>query len=266
MIKNFTPKSLLVVLISASLIVGCSDDNDDVALNKCFVTKSTSTYSYPGSSNNSVDDVAFSYNSDNQVIKTVYTSTFNGDTNSSTSVLTYDAKGNLVKQESEDYTTEYTYNSDNKVIKEDGFEDNILNDRYEYEYNSSGQLIKTQQYRISQDGSTATKNGYTTYEYANTTTKNPIRSKSFSQDGLTLLSTTEFEYDDKKTPLSALQLGTISAESENNVTKQTYKNSNTTELTTYTYEYNEKGYPVKVTESDLSNGSTTIDIYTYDCK
>ena len=37
MIKNITTKSLLTLLMVASLIVGCNKD-DDAALNKCFVT------------------------------------------------------------------------------------------------------------------------------------------------------------------------------------------------------------------------------------
>ena len=111
MIKTLTLKSLIVLLISSSLIVGCGVD-DDVALNKCFITN----VSFAGA-----DLVTFNYTSDNKLSTEVLTSTDNGVIITETLTMTYDSKGNISKvQDSDGYST-FVYNDNNQITRGDNF-------------------------------------------------------------------------------------------------------------------------------------------------
>jgi hypothetical protein len=214
-------------------------------------------------------EITYTYNSNDQIIQ------YNGVTSSGfsgTNTITYDAKGNPIKDEGGFYNSsyvKYSYNDKNQLIRTERLKipDNSLDFKDEYEYNSTGQLIKKQQFSTS---SGSLMKGYsTTYEYSNTTDKNWIRSKQFNEMGV-LQSTIEHEYDNKKT------IGTdvlkLSNETLNNVTKETRKEAsgNLVETTVNSYEYNDNGYPTKIIRTETSSGSPTPTVststYTYNCK
>ena len=80
-------------------------------------------------------------------------------------------------------------------------------------------------------------------------------------------STTEYEYDDKKTPLGHLGLaftsyGSLTMLSQNNVTKITYTTSSISRITEKTYTYNSTDYPIQVIP--MKDAHPTV--YEYDCK
>ena len=259
-------KSILLLAILIFFVSGCNKGKDPAPI-LCYLLKSTSTSSSdPGFTGSNT----FNYSTDMKLTTVVSSYTDNGATETETYTVTYDSKGNITKAQNSSTPIsriEFTYDANNHITRKDYYEDNVLEDRTDHDYNASGQLIKDQYYEIV--SGTAKKDFYSTYEYANTTTKNPLKLKYYSSDG-TLSDTSEYLYDDKKTPFATLGALFNDTSAENNVTKETnsYQGSPSVSITTYTYEYNDNGYPTKSTSSNKTGTFTSTDVntYTYDCK
>lgn len=238
------------------MTVGC-DNADEPAPTKCFATKQNY------SADNFSREISVFYNSDNQPIRlTGTTSTgFSGE-----AVITYNAEGKAIKAEGSLYAPlaffAYTYNDKNLLTRAEGFmPSGALERRIEYEYNASDQLIREQFFSNSQG--TLLPSYPKFYEYKTTSSKDYFLEKLFDTDG-DLVSTTEYEYDDKKVPypFSNFEFQT------HNITKETKKNAagTVTSVKTIVYEYNSLGYPTKsVSNSTQFNGVETY-TFTYDCK
>jgi hypothetical protein len=248
-------KTVFVILFSASLVINCSD-KDDVALNKCFVTVLSSDS----------EAYTFTYTPDDKLKTTTRTFNTGAAIITETTTVTYDSKGNISKTQSKLGYNVYTYNANNQVSREESYFGTELIRRLDYEYNSSNQLVKAEDFV-----DTGVSGGYFVYEYASTDSKNPIKETSYYSNG-ELQGTTEYEYDTKLTPFSAIGLGAYTdvAEQQNNVTKSIAKDylGELISTTTIVYEYNDKGYPTKVTETEVSDwGSDEYVLnYTYNCK
>jgi hypothetical protein len=213
-------------------------------------------------------EITYIYNSSDQIVQ------YNGVTSrgfSGTNTITYDAKGNPIKNEGSFYNSsyvKYSYNDKNQLIRSERLKipDNTLDFKDEFEYNSTGQFINKIQYTTS--SGTLTKNYSTTYEYSNTADKNWIRSKEFNEVGV-LQSTTEYEYDNKKT--FGADVYKFSNETINNVTKEMRKDASDKVVQTIlnSYEYNDNGYPTKMVQTVTYTGTTptiSTSTYTYNCK
>jgi hypothetical protein len=260
--KQFSLLGLSIALIGVLFLVGCSKD-EAKKISKCLPATFTST---------GVDffEITYVYNSSDQLTTYSFINTKTGATG--THNITYDTKGNVIKDESqgENFYYSYTYNDKNLLIRADRFykSSNTLDFRYDYEYNVSNQFIKNQ-YSYTSSGALI-KGSYKTYEYTTSSDKNAIRLKDFSATDI-LQSITEYEYDDKKIPGKDSGFS-LSVTSENNITKETEKNaSGTTTLSTKMtiYQYNENGYPTQAV-STLTSSSTGVTAstrtYTYTCK
>ncbi|MFD3003011.1 hypothetical protein ACFS7Z_21785 [Pontibacter toksunensis] len=189
-------------------------------------------------------------------------------------LMEYDNQGNVIKM---------------KHLAPDGKE----MDRKTYEYNTSGQLIKSNHYVIF-NGSPDLQY-FTTYEYnSNKELKkvshhqpgfpqsevvyeyqNGIMKKVFYYHSSGEVETTvAYEYDDKKGFLSGapyslhvvLGIGTAGFPYQHNIKKQTitHLDGRVEEEPTGTYEYNEAGYPIKF--MPFNSGGSEIRTYTYKCK
>jgi hypothetical protein len=214
-------------------------------------------------------EINYEYNSNDQLVR------YNGVTSrgfSGTNTLTYDAKGNLIKEEGGFFDntsyTKYSYNDKNQLIRYERLKipDNSLDFKDEYEYNSTGQMIKKDQFSTS--SGSIRKNRSFTYGYSNTTSKNWIQSKEFDEAGA-LQSTTEYEYDTKKT--IGTDVLTLSNQTLNNKTKETLKDTSgkIVQTTVSSYEYNDYGYPTKVVQTIIYTGNAptiSTSTYTYNCK
>jgi hypothetical protein len=257
MFKNLKVKSLLVFFV-AVFITAC-DKDDPAPVIKCYLTNS----SYSSSGGSSSQDV-YNYSSDNQLTTVVSTETGASPT---TTTVTYDSKGNISKIQYGFGHLELLYDANNNLIQEDDFDGTALDSRRTFEYNSSNQMTKEQYYKIGANN-TATKDAYATFEYANTTSKNPVRRKELNVDA-TIDEIIEYQYDDKKTPTGDfLNIGLTDSRSENNVTKEITKDNLGTTLYTqsYVYEYNDKGYPTKSTRTQLGTDYTVVETFQYNCK
>ncbi|MFN5168606.1 MAG: hypothetical protein ACK5DD_03210 [Cyclobacteriaceae bacterium] len=238
------------------IAVGC-DKTDEPAIGECLITKQS--YSDEDFSR----EILFFYNSNNQPIRlTGTTSTgFSGE-----AVLTYNATGQLIKAEGSLYAPlafyTYTYNTKNLLIRTEGFmSTGVLERKIEYEYNAFDQLISEKSFE--NDQGTLVANFPRSYEYKTTTSKDYFIEKLFHTDG-SLYSTTEYEYDDKKTPFGMIEPNGRTK----NVVKETVKDATgtVTSVKTIVYEYNSLGYPTKsVSNSTQFNGVETY-TFTYDCK
>jgi hypothetical protein len=266
MLKKLSTKSLLSAVLAASILVGCNKD-DDPKTKLCFLTTVVEV--------GSAETTTINYTLENQKITKVNTkSVYSGGSFEDNTTITYDSKGNITETNSSDGTrTVFTY-TNNQVTKVEDFDGTTLSDRTDYEY-SNGQIVKAQYYDETNPG-TFVKDDYDVFEYANTTSKNPIKIKSFSKTGTTPSYTVEYQYDDKKNPYSAsaaiLNLLSLYAEaSENNITKATFTSASSpnVQTNTYTYEYNTEGYPTKSTRVATNTGqpstSTSTTTYTYNC-
>ncbi len=146
-------------------------------------------------------------------------------------------------------TGSYTYDTEGRLTSMDSTANGTVY-RTTYQYNSSDQLITSLQF-INSNG-TDYLLATTTYEYPNTSTRNP----STVTDSSGAIRT--YEYDDKPNP--AKILGTPSIVPDNNVTRQTHTLGTLTETYRYDYLYNEQGYPTQ------KKSETRETQYTYDCK
>lgn len=258
MLKKILIKSVLSAIVTAAILTGCSKD-DDPKKNACLLT------SFSLASGGDTYSATLTYDG----TRLTKFSTIDG-TDQVTFTLKYDADGNVTEMSgSDDSKTVYTYSSGN-ITREDDYEGGVLTDRTDYEYNGNGQLTKTQHY----NGSNATnqvKAEFETYEYANTSTKNPSKVNYFSTATSTSTSeTSEFTFDDKKHPYSgsdALQKFAIldGRGVDNNVLKETYKVGTTTFVTNYAYEYNANGYPTQTTATGTDISGSIVTTYTYSC-
>jgi hypothetical protein len=91
---------------------------------------------------------------------------------------------------------------------------------------------------------------------------------------LSLESTTEYTYDDKKNPMIGIGLdnlmGDVMFMSKNNILTETYKDdSGMTEddmSYNYSYTYTSNNYPEVSTVTSFDNSETEVTTYSYDCE
>jgi Domain of unknown function (DUF5018) len=210
-------------------------------------------------------EITFIYNSNDQVTKITATTSrgFSGE-----GIYTYDSRGYPIKLEGSIFDPNggyisYTYNDKNQLIRTERFTTSGLDIKNEYGYNGFGQKISDESYYSSQG--VLKKCYYKVFEYKSTSSKDYSLQNEFNENG-ELYSTTEFEYDDKKIPISFV----FSDGPNHNITKRTKKDASGKVLyiETITYEFNEIGYQTKsvsnLDESEKPNVTTRT--YTYDCK
>jgi hypothetical protein len=223
---------------------------------KCFLIKQATILK--SSNTNELTSIVSDYTFVSDRVSTVSTLTNgNGGSTTELNTYTYNQNGTIAKSESANYYNNYIYNSDNKLIKIEGYnkQGDILSYTSNFEYNTSGQVIK-----LSYSA------GSLIFEYPNNSAKNASKVKSYnSKDVLDFLF--EYEYDDKKNPDRDNGLDSPLS-SENNITKISQQNfsNNTTTNTVITYEYNTNGYPTKLIKTTQGSSTETTTTYTYDCK
>lgn len=209
------------------------------------------------------------YNAQGNISKV--TETGRGDTD--IIAYTYDANNRLIKVEQtndsdNDYSAyEYT-NGLVSAIKE--YDGGVLESTITLKYDANKRLIELTEdldddiYKV-------------TFEYDNK--GNVTKSEAFFDNMLSRRRVFE-NYDDKKTPLSAVPglVEPSAMASKNNPGKETVQyftdqdgngqvdaQPYDSRVTTYTYEYNSNGFPTKITQSE-AGGRSYIQLYTYNCK
>jgi hypothetical protein len=147
-----------------------------------------------------------------------------------TYVFNYDTDGRLAKKslfrtgsDDPEYA-EYSY-SNGRISGETWYRNNVKSVINTYEYDDRGNVVKEQRYSVREDGTE------------------------------TLLTITEYEYDNMKNPFSSfsrLMMPGICT-NENNIIRTTYTSyieyspyAGQAQVSTSAYEYNSDGYPVKV--------------------
>jgi hypothetical protein len=263
MSKKFFTKSLLFLALTASVLVGCDNDEDSK-------NDSCKLISVAESSEDESSTTVYTYEN-NKIVKSITTYTDGGQPEVYTSDITYNANGFITEINDDGEKTVFTYNTNNEIIKAEDVFGTTIEQRTEFEY-ASGRIVKVQFYSQTNPG-TFVKGEYDVFEYASTSSKNPLKIKSYSSNG-NLSSTSEFEYDNKKNPLvdypSVMKISALYGDPiENNATKKTwtYAGSTQTEITTSVYEYNSNGFPTKNTETTVWGTETNIEttIFTYNC-
>lgn len=137
-----------------------------------------------------------------------------------TQIFKYDKNNRLVRSSA--LTTghsEYEYDSEGRMSSRKIYHNNVLSGSREYQYDVSGNLIRDDQYSISEGGSKV------------------------------LSSTTEYGYDQQKNPYryQAPDVAPGPGTNLNNVIREKYVVSSHPDAgkdVSYTYEYNSEGYPV----------------------
>lgn len=268
-------KILFLFIIGATLtFASCNKDDDDdgggdTTPKTCYVVKSTS------------DDGSYTqitYNAENKVIKTEeFDASGNSDDNYS--IYTY-SSGKLTKMEatvggSIETKMELTYNTEDLPINVDLYQDQgagLLKLGF-FEYTYSGTKIKNMSMNFEVLGQmmVVSKSEFT---YSG---DNISLVKKYELGGtlsLELVSTTAYDYDDKKNPMKNIGLdyfmGEVQFISINNYTEMTVKDASSSimqeESYNITYEYNSDNYPTKITNVSFDNSTTEVEVYTYDCK
>jgi YD repeat-containing protein len=254
--RSTTRMPLIIFLTVITFAIGCDQETE---VSSCRVTKISSIDSY-----GIKEEIAHTFNADNKLIKWV--SEFTMPDQSSyvdlTYEYTYDAAGKLIRATYAPGKVEYTYNDEGQVIKEEFYNDNGITVIIASEYNTSGQVIKRRHYDV--EAGVATEKYYNTIEYATATTKNRLRSKRYMQDG-TLISTTEYVYDNKKNPWRNIGLDALYGYGDNNVIRQTKTEGATTREDVFSYTYTQNGYPKQMTYSTNANDDTYTQTFTYNC-
>jgi len=272
-------KTYLVLLIGVSLMAAtaCNKDedmddnnnNNDTTPKTCYIT----TMDY----GDNYDEVE--YNSSNKVIlQTNYDST--GTPSGYSSVFTY-SSNLLVKMESiengqTENKLEMVYTADDKI------------DTVHLYANTTGTLEKLGYFKYVYSGEkVASVSMY--FEYMGTmlevskneftyTGDNVSLMTTYSMDmstmSLSLESTTEYTYDDKKNPMIGIGLDNLMGEamfmSKNNILTETVRDAdgivqNDASLN-YSYTYSENDYPEVSTATTFDNSETEVTTYSYDCE
>jgi hypothetical protein len=248
----------LISLVAILFFTGCGDEEDPTAIG-CRITSFTGleeeddradlTYSSDGKL------LTFSYSEGPGSASTIFTATYSG--------------ANLVKLAlpQDVAKTEFSYDNSGRIIRVDNyFGDEI--DRTEFTFNSSGQLVRID-FSDKEGIQPFVDSGYEVYEYATTTSQNPVSSTDYGYDGDVVFEygTHVYEYDNKNsfykdTPFFGAIFGFVG---ENNVLKDTYTNDGgSTFISTFTYQYNDQGYPISGTAKFDDDPADQFTL-TYDC-
>jgi len=279
-LKNVKLLFMLFIGIVLSTANSCSKDDDNkdddgggggTSPKTCYIKQETEkdgTY------------YKYEYNSHHKVIKNVE----------------YDKSGTVTSH------SDYTYNNDNKISKEEIYNGSTLNEKYEYFYNAQGKISKVDYYE--EQGGTLQKIWYYEYtftgddltkvvtkvDYSGQTIEgekyvftysggNVITEKHYeinlSSLSLKLESTSAYEYDTKINPYRGIGLDYTVAYpmflliSKANFTKMTVKDDQGVVQkdisSNVTYEYNDNKYPTKVTDVSFDNSETYVTTVDYDC-
>lgn len=257
---NITSKLLSLFAVAALTFTACGDKDDDaqpnVTLTPCKVTSAT---------DNEGSTTEINYNAAGYV----------------TSITQIEIDG----EEEYEYTTNYTYDSGNKLVKEEFTEGGVVYGYITYEY-ANGMVSKTKEYydgelqysaSFTYDGSkrltkitevTAEEEEYTmTFTYNST---GNVTQSEVSYMGQAFIRTKYENYDNKLTPFAAVKgpLNLYEGSGKNNPGKvtTTYLWGEEPEVytSTYTYVYNDKNLPTKITETD-DDGMEYITNFTYQC-
>ena len=247
-------KSLCVFVVgSLFFLAGCGDDDPTPV--QCLVTKITNVLALDGTgsleftyANNQLTTITLKTDEDG-VIETIPLSvTYTGN-----NITRLTAQRDLI-------VITFTYDGSNRITSLLESIDDVEFKR-EYSYNSNGQLSRSN--FLFKDGSTFVLDNYSTFTYANTTTKNPANRMNFFQDGSTaiLLNTITYEYDtnnsiSKDVPVIDYLFNFTFG--ENNVTKITETSpGGSSAVTNISYQYNDRNYPTRFTISAAGDPPTT---------
>lgn len=275
--NKFSYKNLLVLALSSVVLFSCSKDDDKSAnpnnpdnpnnpsAQKCRITNENE--------NNGEEESIYEYDNQRRLVKQLYKES--GQLETYYDTYEYNNAGYVSKSIEWDGTTQegydlYTYNSDGRLTRRESYYDNgtglVLDVIRTYEYDSNKRLIRKNYYEAS---APTVIDEYSIYSYPSATTARETNYYDMNGDGtLELNSTTDYTFDDKKSP--QLLLGIAYDDefiSEHNTTKEvhTYPNGqNPSRTYTYTYEYNAQGFPTKSTGND---GISTpwVKVISYNC-
>jgi hypothetical protein len=178
-----------------------------------------------------------------------------------------DGQARHVFYENGDPSSDISYNSQNQIIESISYLEGSPFSKHTYEYDAMKRLVTENNYTYSPQDDTYWLWLSTTYMYDSPSSLNPKSGEAVRGDGSPAYSYT-YEFDDKKTPASAVQLRPLfwSANNLTHATEYRYTLDRTFE-TDFTYQYNSQGYPTKVTAVSETTGDpkTLTYTYTYDC-
>ena len=258
-------KKLVLSILMGMCLLSCSSDRSDDGSVSTSVTLPIKMETMDGDGEKIYHDL--SYDGD-KLIESNGRYEESSDRLKSTIVYKGDKIVSIREEDRE--ITEYEYREDGKLLysKKTYPAPNYVEqvDRY-YSYTKSGEVTVDQRYKYN-DGSGLN----TTIVYTLKNGNISKREEKTNRYGSTNITTTIFEYDNKKTPfrnvrgLSALHLEEGYAVGTNNVTRMEQTINGTKNVTNISYEYNADGYPTKRIARQSYTRSIPpemIDIYIY---
>jgi YD repeat-containing protein len=254
---NITTKFLSLFVAAAITLSSCGDDKDEITpiVNETGCKLTEVNTSDEGSS-------SVQYNAKGLVSKVITTYNEDGEDVEYTTVYTYNGSNQLIKEEefgpdgeSEWYTT-YEY-SNGLLSKSKEYEGGELDYTATYTYDASKRLIE-----ISEDDEYIM-----TFEY---NSAGNVTEAVAEYMGETYMMFTYENYDNKLNPIAAApgMLSLFEGSSKNNpgrVTSRFYYGSEdyVEDVIEYTYQYNNKNLPTKITQSNEEGEFITN--FTYQC-
>lgn len=258
---NITSKLLGLFVVAALTLTACGDKDDDAqpatdTLTPCKVTSVTN-------SDGTTSD--FEYNAAGYVTSITQVEVEDGIEYEYTSAYSYDSNNRLIKEEYLSDGEAYGYMTfeyaNGLVSKTKEYYDGTLEYTATFTYDSSKRLVKI------------TEVGQDEEEYSMTFTYNSagnVNEAKVMYMGEAFITTKYENYDNKLIPYAAVKglVNLYEGSSKNNPGKVTatmaWGEEPVTSVVTYTYQYNDKNLPTRVTGT-YEEGDQDISNFTYQC-
>jgi YD repeat-containing protein len=228
---------------------------------KCFLVKSTSTYSSSATTN----EVQYTRNAVGKVTEIASTTRNGTTTNSTIQSYSYDTSGKLTKVEGTNNFSTYTYNDSGQLTNVNYYLNNAILSSTQLQYNSSGQITRKLYFNTYTGPLSYT--GYREYTYPDATSKNANKETLYNANN-EIQFYVEYEYDTHFIPVATIAVDqSITVPSVNNITKSTYTQiagASSVNISTNTYTYNDKRYPTQAAKTAYAVTETIV--YEYSCQ
>lgn len=259
--RNYSVLAIILIL----LLMSCDEEATQITANQdCKLTEQLITYP-----SNLIYKTTLKHSDDGKEIEGTSFNNASGVWDTINYIMSLDDIGRIIKncaQPCLGYYSEFIYNTE-QLIQVNQYNNNILWERWDLEYNLNKQVVKTKKYYTNEGALFLAS--YLDLQYSNVDSKNPISITSYDVNGKMVLKR-EFKYDNKKISFYGSYILSDNY-GVNNPIQIIYSNTNgITQTINNTYEYNDKDYPVSyssiVTYSNGTSYGPIVAKYSYDCK